>query len=1107
MRLSSRTRFVTPLALALALAWPGIALAQTGAASITGLVSDQSGAATPGVTVVATNQATNVEYTAVSNAAGNYTVPSLPVGTYVVKSSLAGFKTTSTKAIQLEAKQIARLDFKMEVGALEDTVEVTAEAPVLQTESATVGEVISGNTVQSLPLNGRNVGQLALLLPGTMTYNPRGFTNIGSVNMNRPFVNGNREQTNNFTVDGLDVNETLDNRVAYQPSPDALAEISVETNNYAADVGNVGGALISNVIKSGANEFRGNVFEFYRNSDLDANTWENNRSSAPRQERKQHIYGATLGGPIIKNKLFFFADYQGSRQDAPGAATASVAPAAWRQGDLSSLLPGTVIRDPLTGQPFPNNQIPLSRISPNALAILGDTTNYPLPNREVSGVSGNYVGETLFKIRAHQGDLRLDWSASPNDKVWGRFSFATYEDQRDKNAFPLIFATRNDQPFWNVGFNWNRVFSPTLINELLLGFSNTSVVSETYDWGGVGAGNAKYGIAGGQPIDGMSQIGWGSGLTLPGAIATDSDTLAKTYQINEKLTWLKGRHAFKFGGQFLRYDQRRFYAGNNGLLGFVGFGATFTGYAFSDFLLDDVSSKGRGGGDPNDPWTHLQNRIGLFVQDDFKLTPDLTINLGLRWAYTSPLVEKDNRQSNFDVAPPYGNGTGVQTFAADGSIEDRALYKPYYKGWEPRVGVAWSATDRLVFRGGYGISQFMEGTGANLRLPMNPPDFFESSVAYDRTTGAGTMTTGFAELVPGTTPTGNVRAYDNDLRPQFTQQWNAFVEYRVTSGMSAQLGYVGHHAKYLVTPTEGNQPLPGVGDASTWAPLNTRRPLYQEQPLITSIATTTSLSGSKYNSMQASIRQRQWNGLEFLASYTLAKGTTNNRGFYGIFGGSGPQGVTGATENAYWQNAYDPEAEWGPAFHDVRHNFIFSATYELPWGKGRKWGEDWSGFMNAVLGGWKLGGIFQARTGLPITVFDSRNRSQQTGGVRGSERPDCVGDPVPSNQSVTPDQSAPADSRWLNIAAFQSPALGTFGNCPVGVARAPGYSNVDLVLSKGFEMGGMRRLELRVEAFNAFNHPSFGPPARDIATANTFGLITSTISSPRVIELALKFYF
>jgi hypothetical protein len=1071
---------VWSFALAMVLGLHAAAYAQTGAASITGLLTDQSGAAAPGATVTATNQATNVAYTAVTNEAGSYTITSVPVGTYVVKAALAGFKTATTKPIQLDAKQIARLDFKLAVGSLEDTIQVTAEAPVLQTESVTVGQVISGDTVESLPLNGRNSGQLALLLPGTVTVNPRGFTNIGSVNLNRPFVNGHREQTNNYLVDGLDVNETIDNRIAYQPIPDALAQISVETNNYAADVGNVAGAVISNVVKSGANQLRGNVFEFYRNSSFDANTWENNRSGAPKQERKQHIYGATLGGPIVKNKLFFFADYQGSRQDAPGFATASVAPEAWRHGDLSSV--SVQIRDPLTGLPFPGNQIPANRISPIAQRILNDAANYPLPNRSVAGgVAGNFVGETLFKLRANQGDLRLDWNASDKDKLFGRYSFATYVDEQPKRPFPLLLATKNDTPFHNLGVNWSHVFGPSLINEVLLGYSKTTVLANTIDWAGVGNANATYGIAGGQPIAGLSSIGWGGGLTAPGANATDSDTRAKTYQLNEKLTWLKGRHALKFGGQFLRYDQQRFYAGNNGLLGFINYNGAFTGFSFSDFLLDQVQTKGRGSQAP--PWTHLQNRISTFVQDDFKVTSDLTVNLGIRWAYTSPLVEKDNRQSNFNLV------TGVQTFAKDGSIEDRALYAPYYKGFEPRLGVAWHPTDRWVFRGGYGISQYMEGTGANLRLPLNPPFFFESQVLYDATTGPGRIGTGFAELVPLDKPSGNVRAFDPNLRPQFTHQWNVFAEYRLTGSMSAQVGYVGHNANHLVAPVEGNQALPGVGDPSTWAPKPQRRPLFTSQPLVTTIATTASRAHSKYNSIQASVRQRSWHGLEMLVSYTFAKGYSNNRGYYG--GG----GVV-ASEGAYWQNTYNPDAEWGPAFHDVRHNFIFSSNYDLPFGRGRKWGENWSGVTNAVLGGWKVGGIFQARSGIPITIIDGRARSLQ--GERGFERPNCVGDPVPSDQSIT---------HWLDINAFQAAALGTFGNCGVGIARAPGYMNMDASLSKRFEVGGPRYAEFRVEAFNLFNHPSFGPPARDISIPNTFGLITTTVSSPRVVELVLKFYF
>src|SRR6266571_5756142 len=472
---SSRTRPVG-LLLTLALGLHGAAFAQTDAAAITNLLTDQSGAAAAGVTVTATNLATSVAYTAVSNSAGNYTITSVPVGTYVVKAELSGFKTATTKAIELEAKQIARLDFKMEVGALEDTVEVTAAAPVLQTESATVGEVISGNTVNSLPLNGRNTGQLSLLLAGVMTPNPQSFVNQSrNFTGGRPYVNGNREQTNNYMIDGVDMNESIDNLVAYQPSPDALAEISVETNNYAADTGNVAGAVLSNVIKSGTNRFHGNAFEFYRNSDLDANTWANNRCGAPRQQRRQDIFGATLGGPIVKNKLFFFADYQGTRYNAPGTEVLSVAPASWRNGDFSGM--STVIRDPLTGQPFPGNIIPASRISPVARAILADTAKYPLPNRSVTGVVGNFVGPTATAIRAHQGDLRLDWNASPSDKVFGRFSFSTYDSKNDTRAFPLLLGLSQTGPFRNVALNWNRVFSPTLVNEVLLGYNQIANVS------------------------------------------------------------------------------------------------------------------------------------------------------------------------------------------------------------------------------------------------------------------------------------------------------------------------------------------------------------------------------------------------------------------------------------------------------------------------------------------------------------------------------------------------------------------------------------------------------------------------------------------------------
>jgi hypothetical protein len=1064
----------------LILAAPAAAFAQTGAASLTGIVTDQSGAAVPGATVTATNQATNVDYTAISNDSGSYTVTALPVGAYVVKAELARFKTAATRPIQMEAKQVVRLDFKLELGGLEETVEVKSDTPVLQTETATVGEVISGTTVNALPLNGRNPGQLPLLLPGAITPNPGSFASIRNTGGGgRPYVNGNREQTNNYTIDGVDMNESIDNLVAYQPSPDALAEISVETNNYAADTGNVAGAVISNVIKSGTNLFRGNAFEFYRNSRMDANSWSNNRSHAAKPDRRQNIFGGTFGGPVVRNKVFFFGNYQGSRYNAPGSETISVAPEAWRRGDLSSV--SATIKDPATGAVFAGNQIPLGRISPLARAILDNSAVYPLPNRSVTGgVSGNYVGERLETIRAHQGDARVDWSVSNNDKIFGRFSFAQYKSRVDKRAIPLLLGSLQDAPFRNLAVNWNRVFKASLVNELLVGFNQIAIVNDTLDWNGIGDANATFGIAGGQPIAGLSSIGWASGLTAVGSGASDSDTLDRTYQINEKVTWLKGRHSVKAGGQLLHYVQRRFYAGNNGLLGLFGYGGGFTGYPFADFLLDQVQSKGRGS--LTAPWTHLHNRSALFVQDDFKVTQSVTLNLGMRWAYTQPVVEKDNRQSNFDLS------TGQQILATDGSREDRALYKDYKKGFEPRLGFAWRPEERWVVRGGYGISQYMEGTGANLRLPLNPPFFFESAVSYDATTGAGTLATGFAELKPLDQPSGQVRAWDPNLRPQFTQQWNVFAEYLLTPSTSANIGYVGHNAKHLVTPVEGNQPLPGVGDPSTWAATQTRRPLYATAPLITNISTTASRGRSDYNALQASVRQRNARGFEYLASYTLSRTRTNNLGYYG----SG--GV--AAEGAYWMNTYEPEWNYGPAFFDARHNFVFSANYEIPYGRGRTWGADASPVIDAVLGGWRLSGIFQARSGFPITVTDGSAPSQQ--GQRGNERPNCVGDPVPADQNI---------NHWIDINAFSRAPRGTWGNCPIGVARAPGYKNVDAVLAKQFTMGGARYFEFRAEAFNLTNTPSFGPPARDINTPNTFGTITSTVSTARTVELVLKFFF
>ena len=382
-------RWPWAVALAMLLAFTARpAIGQNVTASVTGTVTDNTGALVRGATVTAVNKATGVEYPATSNDAGVYTISGLNIGTYVIRAEAAGFKKVTTNTIVLESGQIARVAIKLEVGGISEQVEVTGVNPILQTENAVVSEIITGETVVALPLNGRNFAQLTLLTPGVQTHAPTSFTEANpTVSSGRPYVNGQREQSNNFMLDGVDQNEAVDNQIAYYPSPDAIAEIRIDTNNYSAEYGNVAGGVVSAITKSGTNEYHGSAFVFGRDDGLDANSWANNKSEAKKGNFTQQIYGGTLGGPLLKNKLFFFANFQGTRVNRPGDGTASVAPPEWRNGDFSSLLAsGTVIRDPLTGQPFPNNQVPTSRFSPQAQAILSNTTNYPLPNRP--GLSG-----------------------------------------------------------------------------------------------------------------------------------------------------------------------------------------------------------------------------------------------------------------------------------------------------------------------------------------------------------------------------------------------------------------------------------------------------------------------------------------------------------------------------------------------------------------------------------------------------------------------------------------------------------------------------------------------------------------------------------------------
>lgn len=1094
------------------------AFSQTYTATVTGTVSDPQGATVPGVRVVATNQGTKLEYTAQTGDSGVYTIPFLPIGVYVLTVEASGFKKLVSNEIKLEVNQTARVDLQMQVGGVNEIVQVQDVAPILQTENTAVGHVISGNTTTNLPLNGRNFQQLTLLVPGTVTAAPNSFISPQPMSAGgRPYVNGNREQGNAFLLDGISVDETLDNLIGYKPNIDAIAEFRVETSNSSAEFGNVTGAVVNATLKSGTNDWHGNLFEFIRNDKFDAQSWANNRSGVTAKPKlRQNIFGGTLGGPIIKEKLFFFTDYQGAAQRTGGPSTIRVAPLAWRTGNLSTL-PG-VVKDPTkctnpkdikTCESFLGNIIPTGRIvNPVAKALFADTSLYPLPNRiDASNGTGILDVITANKYDGHQFDVRIDTRWGEKDNFSGRYSFGNYEVLGTQGVLPIIPTAKIFSRPQNVALNWTRTISPTIINEARVGLNRAVFVNEAFDWAGIGDVNARLGIPGDQARSGLSQITLGNGLittggqAIIGGLAADSFNATNTFHYGNNLTILRGRHNLKMGGQLLRYQQNRFYAGNNGKLGLFNYTATFTGQPFADFLLDRLSGKGIGGvvGTNKGTWGHRQNRLGLFFQDDFKVRNNLTLNLGMRWEYTSPVVEVMDRQANFDIV------TGKQIIAGQNGA-GRALYNPYYKGFEPRIGFAWTPEKfdgKFVLRAGYGITQYMEGAGSNLRLPLNPPFFAEADIPFDLSSGAGTITKGFTDVIVRDKPFGQLRIWNPDLRPQFTQQWNLTLEYQLLKNTSVSAAYVGHWATHLVAPTDINQPLPGVGPASSWIPAQNRRPLFSLYPDVTQTSVTDSWSISKYHSLQMSARQRLSRGLEFLASYTFSKAMTDNRGFYGSGGG------INSAQGAYSGNAYDRHGfNYGLAFFDVRHNFIMSGTYDLPIGKGRSFGSDWHPLVNAIAGGWNVGSVIQWRTGFPITVDLGQARSLQA--PRGPERPNLIGAPVSNPDNPDCFISNPNNKFCAagSTTAFSLPDLGTFGSAGVGILTGPGFFNWDSSLGKKFHLTESKYFDFRAEFFNFTNHPNFNGPDRSWApTSATFGQITSTLNSSRNLEFVLKFHF
>ncbi len=1087
-----------------ALCWlAAAAFGQTITGSISGTVADPSGAVVPNARITATNLGTNLAFDATSNSAGSYNLLFLPIGQYKLTVEAAGFKRVVLGPFTLEVGQVARIDPKMEIGEITQSVAVGAIAPILQTEATQTGGVITGQNASSLPLSGRNFVGLTLLMPGSVT--PSGSNG-------RPYANGNREQDNNFLLDGVDINETIDNGIAFNPNVDAIAEISISTSNGAAEFGNANGAIVNMALKSGTNQVHGNAFDYLRNDKLDANAFFRNRSGLARSPIRRNIFGGTLGGPVRKDRVFFFMDYEGSRQPSGGTTTASLASAAFRTGDLSRL--STPIKDPLLSGTcntttrtacFPGNIIPQSRIvNPAALALFANPALYPLPNTTGTGALGitnDYITSSASYASRDQADIKMDARLTNKDNISARYTIANNRSGASAVPLPTSVTTVSDLNTESAALNWVRVISPSIVNEARAGWTRPNLGGNTADVAGVlgNSGNAKLGIAGGQPDLGMSTLNIGDGLSAVGGGANNSNTTDEDFQYGDNLTIHRGRHQLKMGGQALRYDQNRFYGGNNGVMGFFTFTGLYTGDSFADFLLNNLQSKGRGS--LAGRWGQRQWRLGLFFQDDFKVTPNLTLNLGIRWEFDQPIVEVANRQSNINLA------TGALLLAGQNG-NSRALYNPYYKQFEPRVGIAWTPDvfkRKLVIRAAYGITSYLEGTGANLRLPLNPPWFYESNVNYDATK-PGDIRIGFTDVVPlGNVLAGQVRYWNPDLRPAFVPQWNFTLEYQFVPSFSLTAAYVGEKGTHVIEGREYNQPLPGTGPVSTWIPAVQREPEYSVLPLVTNITGTDSSATMNYNSLQVSGRKRFSHGLEFQASYTFSKALTDSRGYYGNGGAD--------SETNRWQNAYNRRGDYGLAFYNATHIFSTGGHYDIPVGRGRSFGAGWNRVVDGFLGGWGTDYVFQVHSGFPVTLL-------ATGTVNAGGQD--------ANASLRPNRYLPGFTyvgqsidHWFGTAdticltpgvndgkcAYGVPDAASFGTAAKNTERAPDFISLDFSLSKQFKITESKYFQFRSQFFNLPNHPSFNPPARNITAPATFGAITSVAVPARTIEMALKLYF
>lgn len=1096
------------LSTALALLLPASLRAQATSGAVRGSVSDASGARVPGAAVTATDLATGREFSTRTDTDGGFVVPGLPPGPYRLRVQKAGFKTLSRTDLVIQLDEIVRLDLRLEVGDLKETALITGTPAALQTQTFETGAVIGTRQILDLPLLGRDFLDLTLLVPGVTP-------GAGGNNANYS-VNGQREFANSIVVNGIEVTGNRNNDTGVRPSVDAVEEFKMVTSGYAPEFGRSGGGVMAIETKSGSNEFHGDLFEFLRTNATTARTF----FAAEPSGLKENDFGASLGGPIRKNRTFFFAAYEGRRQRDLFSYLDTTVPSEMIRITPAGDVDLSGLRDPYTGKqipifdpsfyntnyyssPFPGNVIPANRVSPAGLHVLQQL--FPQSNAPgiLNGWFNNFQVGQRYRFGSDVGDMRIDHSFSDRDRISATYdvlNFRSLTGDPFAGAIPIAggggadTADQTDSANHSASVTYTRVVSATQLNELRLGFVHTPLSQNTLIHGDVAnqLGIGGVNVSGFPATSGLPQIFLGFGALAGGSTYKPLTFSDDNFSLADAYTWSHGRHSFKFG-----YEYRHLVANPNFSLFPTGFQYYYGAYASltSDptySYFDPNAYYGNGGNEIADLLLGLPGYVaqGLqlttprttsleqhaYWQDAWRLTPHLTLNYGLRYEHQAPYRETHDAMANFDPA-----SLSLQ-LAGRGSNSD-ALVRADANNFAPRLGFAWLAAARTVVRGGYGIFYTPENSARSDVLTKNYPFFYQQTLtnspgapfSYVLDTGVPrpssiSIPAGASSIPLSTVPGASTQSLfyeDPGFRTGYAQMFDLTVQREVTPELTVEAGYVGalsHKLAYAV----GN--------------LNLAQRISKQVGIVQGLFPE---GNGAYHALQVKAERRFHGSYSFLVSYTYAKNLDN-----------GPAPFDLGKNHQAPQNPFDLAAERGPASMDVRHNLMASHMWELPFGHGRKFLSNCGRWCQAVIANWQLNGITALRSGLPANVVRNGSSVAYPG-----LRPNVLRDPNldPSQRTLT---------HYFDTQAFSATGLGTTqaGNAGRNLIRGPGLVNLDTSLFKNVPLPGERSLQLRVEAFNLSNTPHFANPNTDLSQGQ-FGTITQTVANPRILQFAAKLRF